>query len=97
MSLITLMPMRFSYHEVSYHFWLDLVHDDLQGDNSSSMAGERVKIDRLAGILPYVSYEESKRLYTKVQHELSAVIDAVSSKGRCNQPAFCADDEQSFD
>jgi len=54
-----------------------------------------VKIDRIAGILPYVSYEESKRIYGKVHHEIAAAIDAVSPK-RCNQSLYCADDDQSY-
>ena len=54
-----------------------------------------VKIDRIAGILPYVSYEESKRIYGKVHHEISAAIEAVSPK-RCNQSLYCADDDQSY-
>mmetsp|Transcript_19990 Transcript_19990/g.37604 ORF Transcript_19990/g.37604 Transcript_19990/m.37604 type:complete len:528 (+) Transcript_19990:332-1915(+) len=53
------------------------------------------RIDRIAGILPYVSYERSKRIYTRVHHDISAAIDAVSS-ARCDQPfGTCAEMEES--
>ena len=54
-----------------------------------------IKIERIGGILPYVSYEESKRIYNKVQNDVSAVIDAVSSSNRCNQP-LCDGEDRSF-
>ena len=56
---------------------------------------EGIKIERIGGILPYVSYEESKRIYNKVQNDVSAVIDAVSSSNRCNQP-LCDGEDRSF-
>ena len=37
----------------------------------------------------------SQRIYNKVQNEMSAVIDAVSSTNTCKQPFSC-DDDQSF-
>lgn len=69
----------------------------LQGDAKSFASfGEGVKIDRLAGVLPYVSYEESMRLYNRVQRDLTSAIDVVAST-RCDQPNFdCIDDERSY-
>lgn len=37
-----------------------------------------IKVDRIAGILPYISYEESKRIYDKLHNEISAVMGTAS-------------------
>ncbi|KAL7547573.1 hypothetical protein ACHAWF_010867, partial [Thalassiosira exigua] len=50
--------------------------------------GGGVRIARIAGVLPYVSYEESKRLCGRVQDEISAVVDVVNS-ARCDRPFSC--------
>ena len=60
--------------------------------NANTDDGIGIKIERIGGILPYVSYEESKRIYNKVQNDVSAVFDAVSSSNRCNQPLCDGED-----
>ena len=49
-------------------------------------------VDRI-GIL----HEESKKMYNKVQNDISAVLDAVSSSTACgSQPIICVGDDQSI-
>jgi len=69
--------------------------DERNSFNSNAGGGEGVKIDRIAGFLPYVSYEESKRIYNKMQNEISAAIDAVSSN-TCHQTYNCVDEERTY-
>jgi len=49
-------------------------------------------VDRIGGILP--TYEESKKMYNKVQNDISAVLDAVSSSTACGSQPICVGDDQ---
>ena len=51
-------------------------------------------VDRIRGVLP--TYEESKRMYNKVQNDISAVLDAVSSSTACGSQPMCVGDDQSI-
>ena len=98
-SLISLCIRAITFslvHNTCSQFLLGCTTYELSKErNTNTDDGIAVKIDRIAGILPYVSYEESKRIYNKVQNDVSAVIDAVSSSNRCNQP-LCDGEDRSF-
>ena len=81
-------------HNTCSQFLLGCTTYELSKERNTN-TDDVIKIERIGGILPYVSYEESKRIYNKVQNDVSAVIDAVSSSNRCNQP-LCDGEDRSF-
>ena len=98
-SLISLciraMYLSVLVHNTCSQFLLGCTYELSKEGSTNTDDGMGVKIDRIGGILPYVSYEESKRIYNKVQNDVSAVIDAVSLSNRCNQP-LCDGEDRSF-
>ena len=63
-----------------------------RGDCNSTSDSRKVWVSRVAGLLPYISYEEGQRMCRQVHGGIAAALDAVSPQ-RCEQP-LCAKEEE---